>query len=228
MRNAERNSLIRTIRTLILGSSPLAGIAIVAAVVIAPAAHASGPQVASLGGFQDEGTFHLYVNEESILTNHFVWKSDGAYTGDCTISVGGQSVTSSIAVTPGPDGTWMEMKLQTPTGPVELLRSDSTAVIVANEKPSTVAMANGMVLFENYNPALMSMAVRSYDARRGGKQTLRAFIVPVAAVDVSIEQKETLERDVNGADIRLTHYAYSLPGVDVQLYVDARDARRLG
>jgi uncharacterized protein len=195
--------------------------AIAAAFVIAPGALASGTEVASLGGFQDEGTFRLYVNEEAILTNHFVWKSDGAYTGDCTISVGGQSVSSSIIVTPGPDGTWMEMKLQTPTGPVEILRSDSTAVIVAEEKPSTVFLKDGTVLFENYNPALMSMAVRSYDSQRGGKQVLRAFIVPVAAVDVAVEQMETLERDVNGADIRLTHYAYSLPGVDVQLYVDA-------
>jgi uncharacterized protein len=202
-----------------------AAIALVMLPAIAPPACAFGVQVAPLGGFADEGTFHLYVNEEPILTNRFAWKPDGNYTGECTLSVAGQSIQTGITVTPGPDGTWMEMALRTPTGTAQVLRSDSTAVITEKGETSTVVLRDGTILFENYNPALMSMAVRRYDARKGGKQILRAFIVPAAAVDVGIELEESIERSVHGTDIRLNHYIYSLPGVDVQLYVD--DAKRV-
>lgn len=205
--------------------SCVVAIILIGLAAMAPPAPASGIKVAALGGFEDEGTFHVYVNEQPILTNQFVWKMDGSYTADCTLAVAGQSVQMGIAIKPGPDGTWMEMAMNTPVGPVQVLRSDSTAVVTVKGQTSTVVLRDGTILFENFNPALMSMAVRGYDPRKAGKQFLRAFIIPDANVEVGLEFKESLERSVNGRDVRLAHYVMSHPGVDVQLYVD--DAKRV-
>lgn len=46
--------------------SCLAAIMFIGLAAMAPPALASGIKVAALGGFEDEGTFHVYVNEQTI------------------------------------------------------------------------------------------------------------------------------------------------------------------
>ncbi len=62
---------------------------------------------APLSGFSDEGVFHLYVNESRLATMSFKWRDDGTFEGKSTLSMGGQSVDSSLSITPGKDGLWV-------------------------------------------------------------------------------------------------------------------------
>src|SRR5437899_3956748 len=61
---------------------------------------------ASLAGFADAGTFHLYKAEERIVTIEFAWKKDGSFENKSALSLGGQTVRTSFAVTPDKDGRW--------------------------------------------------------------------------------------------------------------------------
>ena len=173
-----------------------------------------------ISGFADEGTYRLFVNEEPIVTQDFTWKEDGSFQGKYVLSMGGQSVTSSIEIATDPQGLWTEIKMETPQGPVTVVREDSTARITHKDEVSTVNLKKGTILFENFTPALMSLAVRAYDQEKGGKQTIPIFIVPAVVMDGSVERIDSVERTVAGQDLGFTRYTYGLPGVDVTIYVD--------
>src|SRR5262249_47377191 len=93
------------------------------------------------------------------------------------------------------------------------------------EKTVSIDLKPGAVLFENFNPALMSQAVRAYDRAKGGKQTVPLFILPGATVSASLERTDDVERSVGGKDVKLTRYVYALPGVDVTVWADAANSK---
>ena len=90
--------------------------------------------------------------------------------------------------------------------------------------PSAVraSLQPGVVLVENFAPALMSQPVRLYDQTKGGRQTFPLFILPRRVMEASLELLDTVERSVGGSDVKLTRYRYALPGVDVILWTDDR------
>ena len=51
------------------------------ALAAARATRTQEPVAASMGGYEDAGTFTLYQNEEPIVTMEFTWASDGTYEG---------------------------------------------------------------------------------------------------------------------------------------------------
>src|SRR6266513_1375453 len=59
---------------------------------------------ASLAGFEDSGTFHLYKSEELLVTIEFTWKKDGSFDNKSVLSLGGQTLRESFTVTPDKDG----------------------------------------------------------------------------------------------------------------------------
>ncbi len=173
-----------------------------------------------LSGPADEGSYRLYVNEEPVVTSQFTWKSDGSFSADNVMSLAGQSVKTSLEIEVDPQGGWIGIRMETPAGPVNVAREDSVARITFKDKTSTVNLKPGTILFENFTPALMALAVRSYDQTRNGKQSFPLFILPQVVMDASLELQGTVERTVAGRDLKLTRYLYSLPGVDVHLLVD--------
>ena len=184
-----------------------------------PASAPAGLPV-SLAGFTEEGTFYLFVNEERIVTIETQWKPDGRVESTNTLAVGGQSVTRKMEITPDTDGRWQHITMDSPLGPITLEREGTTARRTIKEKVDTLEMKAGTVLFENMTPALMSLAVRQYDAAKGGKQTFPLFIVPSIVMEGSLEPEEPVTRNVGGRDIRFARYTYGLPGVDVHVWVD--------
>jgi putative CocE/NonD family hydrolase len=175
-----------------------------------------------ISGIQDEATYYLYVNEQILVTQHFAWREDGTYTGEYTLSMAGQSVKSSLAIDVDSTGVWTKMKMDTPQGPADIVREGNVAKITSRKEASTVCLKPGTILFENFSPALMSLAVRSYDQEEGGKQTFPVFIIPSVVMDASLERIDSVERAVSGQDVKLTRYTYGLPGVNVTLYVDEK------
>jgi putative CocE/NonD family hydrolase len=174
-----------------------------------------------LSGFSDEGDFGLYVNEERIVTTTFNWEEDGSYWGKYVLSVAGQEATTEMTIDVDDGGLWTEITMKTPAGPVSVVRKGSIGYIIHKGDTTTVQLKPRTVLFENFNPALMSLAVLSYDQDKGGVQTISIFIVPGVVMDGSIERLEPVERAVAGRDVILTPYVYGLPGVNVTVYVDA-------
>jgi len=229
--------MLRTARSLTARYALLAAVLLVAAATLragaaaapgagAVAADSTAAQTegaglpASLAGFEDEGVFHLYVNEESIVKSEFSWAADGSYRGSYTLSMAGQTATTTMTVEVDDEGLWTGISMETPLGPVTVRREGALAVVERRGDTTAVNLREGTVLFENFNPALMAQAIRSYDEELGGKQTVPIFIVPSVVMNGTIERLDPVERAVHGRDVTLVPYVYGLPGVDVTVYVD--------
>ena len=187
-------------------------------------AQGAAPLTVPLKGMQDEGKFVLYYNEESVAHGDFLWEPSGRVTSNYKMTMGGLNVSVSIHITPGADGQWASMAIDSPQGRVDVTREGTKARIAAGDKVSTVELRPGMVLFENFTPCLMSQALLAYD-KGGGKQTFPVFIVPHVVMDGSLERLQTTTRSIGGKPQQFTIYRYGLPGLDVTVWVD--EARRV-
>jgi putative CocE/NonD family hydrolase len=182
----------------------------------------------SLTGFSDSGTFHLYKNEERLMTITFTWTADGSFQNNSTLSVAGQTVKQSLTIRPDKDGLWATIKHTSPKGDVDIVREGGVAKQTTSGKTVTINLKQGTTLFENYAPALLSQALRAYDARKGGKQSLPVLVLPGTALTGSVEYKDEVERSVAGRDFKFSRYTYSVAGVDFNLWADKEGKIYLG
>lgn len=192
------------------------------------AALAALAQPAPLSGFKDEGVFFLYLNEDRIATMKFQWQTDGAFESQSTITMAGQSVTTTYSIVPDKEGRWVNITVKSPQGPITTVREGEVARRTFKEKTETVNIKPASRLFGNYSPALMSQAVRLYDRAKGGKQSFPLVIIPGVMMEASLEYKDQVERSVGGKDLQFFRYLYGLPGVDVTVWVDGDGKLYLG
>lgn len=176
---------------------------------------------ASLAGFEDEASFVLIVNEEQIGSLNSTWKKDGSFEGHMKVSIAGQSVEATTRIIPDTDGRWKKIVVEAPAATVTLVREGSQVTRTVKEKSTTWETREGVLLYDNNAPMLLSHAIRAYDRSKGGPQKFPLLGIPGAALDVTIEAKGKVERAVGGKDISLTNFVYSLPGVDLQVFADA-------
>jgi putative CocE/NonD family hydrolase len=171
----------------------------------------------------DSAGYKLYVNEEVLVTSSCQWKKDGSVFSDYTLSMAGQSVSTTLQIDVDTDGDWTAMHMTTPNGPVEVAREDTAVKITANGSISTIALKKGTILFENFTPILMSQAVIAYDQQAGGKQSFPLFIIPSIILEGNLERLEEVTRTIGGQEQTFTEYRYGAPGVDILIYVDAEN-----
>jgi putative CocE/NonD family hydrolase len=175
---------------------------------------------APLSGYQDEGTFALVQKEMRLATVTYKWQTDGSYEGTSVVSLAGQTVRSTIKITPDRDGRWLTIAMESPRGPVRIERSGGVAKRTMKDKVETIDLKPNALLFDNFSPALTTQAVRQYDQTKGGKQSFQLFVLPGIMVTVTLEKKELAERTVAGRDVKFSRYLYSLHGVDITLWLD--------
>jgi hypothetical protein len=175
-------------------------------------------QPVPLSGLPDEGTFSLFINEDRVGVITFKWLPDGRYNGSMTLTMAGQSVRTSTEVETDATGAWTRVALVTPLGPATLVRDGIDVTATFRGKTSTSKLKPGTVLFDNYSPALIAHALRSYDAKKGGTQTFPILIAPGGVMEASLTRTGSAERSVGTRDISLTKYTFGLPGVDAIVY----------
>ena len=194
-------------------------------IVSVPAAHAqgtpsTGPRAFPLNVMQDSASFAFYLNEEVLTNSQCEWRQDGSFSSHYTLSLAGQTVTTNLSINVDANGDWTSMSMEAPTGPVEVIRTDSIVAITAQGKTQTLTIKPKTILFENFSPSLMSHAVVAYDQSAAGKQTFPIFIVPAIIMDGTLERLETVTRMIGGEKRTFTTYRYGLPGVDIIVWVD--------
>ncbi len=182
-----------------------------------PAAVASG---STLAGHDDADSFIFYLNEEVLVRTDYTWEADGTYDATYTLSMAGQTVTTTLSIEVAEDGTWRSMAMETAQGPVTVTRQDSTAEVTHDGNTRVLPAGPETILFENFNPALIRLFVDGYDQDAGGKQEFSIFIVPQIVMTANLERLDEVERTITGRDWQLTRYRFGLPGVDVTLYID--------
>jgi uncharacterized protein len=178
-------------------------------------AFAANAQPASLSGFEDEGTFNLVVNEDRVGVVNFKWLRDGTLNATMTISMAGQTDKRTTEIKADAQGAWTEITLGTARGPIKIVRNGSEATRTFQDKPMKFTIRDGSVLFDNNAPATLALAVRNYDAAKGGKQGFRMFVVQGQELDASMEPVEKLERTIGGRDLALTRYKVTLASADM-------------
>ena len=181
-----------------------------------------------LNVLQDDGTFTFYLNEEVLVTERFEWREDGSFVSDYSLTMAGQTITTTMQIQVDEKGFWTKISMKTPRGPIEIVREADKAKITDEKEVKTVTLRPGTILFENFSPALMSQAIMAYDQKLGGKQTFPLFIIPAIIMDASLERLETVERTVMGRHQRFTLYLYGVPGVDITVWVDEQNRVCMG
>ncbi|MEW6070986.1 MAG: CocE/NonD family hydrolase [Planctomycetota bacterium] len=199
-----------------------------------PAAEAV--RCASLAGIAEEGRFTLYLAEEPLVQIEHHWRPDGTFDGRAEFSMAGQQIVMTVRVESGADGQWTRIESRTPQYEGVIFREGNEGVVALGENEGVVALGKkeperhplvaGMVLFDNYQPALVRVAVAAYDAKAGGAQVFPALIVPGARLDATLERLETVERTVAGSDLAVGRYRFSFPSVDMFVWA-AEDGRVL-
>ena len=185
-----------------------------------PASQPDSGLPVSLAGFSDEGVFYLYKNEDRIVTSKFKWEPTGRFETENTLSMAGQSVRFGFKYTPDPDGRFTRIDIDQPQGPATVERDGTIGRITHKEKTTTVTFKPDTILFENFTPAFMTLAIKRYDRTKGGKQKFPVFVVGVAVLDASLEYKDSVERAIGGRDMRFDRYTYFFPGVDIVIWAD--------
>ena len=97
---------------------------------------------------------------------------------------------------------------------------------VSKDKTTTWETRQGVLLFDNNTPALMSQAIRAYDRSKGGAQTFPLMVIPGVAMDLTLEAKETADHSVAGKELSLTKFLYGLRGLDLYAWADSSGRAR--
>jgi len=176
---------------------------------------------ATLARFEDQANFSLVMNEERLGSIQSTWKKDGSFESHAAISLAGQKAEVTTRIVPDADGRWRTITLESAVGTVTLKREGSSVTRTFKDKTTTWETREGVVIFENNSPALVSQAIRAYDRSKGGAQKLPLLVLPGAAVDVTLEAKETADHAIAGKDLTLTKFLYGLPGLDLFVWADS-------
>lgn len=182
----------------------------------------------SMAGFEDKGVFFLFKGEDRIVTSTFDWQKDGTFKSENVLAMAGQEVRFAFKYTPDADGRFLKIDIEQPQGPATVERDGETARITFKETKLNVTFKPDTILFENFSPALMTLAVKRYDRAKGGDQKLAVFVVGQAVVDASIEYQDTIERTLGGRDLKLDRFMYHFPGVDILIWAEESGRVLLG
>src|SRR5207244_2565786 len=92
---------------------------------------------APLSGFSDSGTFHIYKDEEKVVTIRFSWKPDGTFESQSVLALGGQSATTKVKITPDEGGRWKTITIEAPAATTTVVREATVARKTVKKKITT-------------------------------------------------------------------------------------------
>jgi len=172
-----------------------------------------------MAGFSDEGVFDTYRDEERLVRTTHRWSSDGSYEMEAVVSLAGQSLTVTGKITPDADGRFAKMFFTLPGDEQTFERDGATVRLTTRTAKRTFVCKTDALLFENVNPALMSLIVRKYDRAQGGRQDVKLLVLNALTVlDAKVEFKDSVERTVGGRDVKFNRYVLGMPGADMTIW----------
>jgi hypothetical protein len=176
---------------------------------------------ATLAGFEDQANFILFLNGQRLSVMESTWKKNGSFEGHASLNLAGQKTETTTRIVPAADGRWARITLESALGLVMLTRQGSTVTHMFKRKKNTWESREGLVLFDNNSPALISQAVRRYDRKKDGVQKFPLLMLPDTLTDLTLEAKGTKVYKIAGRNRTLTKFLYGLPGTDIYAWADA-------
>jgi putative CocE/NonD family hydrolase len=168
-------------------------------------------QPATLAGFSDKGAFILYANEERVGRLTFQWKADGMFESKGVVSLAGQSVNWTMALTPDAEGRWIKAVLEEPTSKTVWERKGKTYRFTSPDRSDDEQWPEDAITFEPWTPPLITLALRRFDRTGEPSQTLPVLLLSSQILDANllVERQDTVERVVNGRRLKLTRWVYA-------------------
>jgi hypothetical protein len=148
------------------------------------------------------------------------WRKNGSFEGHAAMNLAGQKTETTTRILPARDGRWARITMESALGLVMLTRKGSTVTHMFKVKKNTWESREGLVLFDNNSPALISQALRRYDRRKGGVQKFPLLILPDTLAELRLEAKKTTHDQIAGKKWTLTKFFYGLPGIDIHVWAD--------
>ena len=109
---------------------------------------------ASLAGFEDQASFSIIVNEESLGAAQSTWRPDGSFEGHSIVSLAGQTVQTTVTIVPDNDGRWKEIVNRSPLGVRTSVREGISVTSAfksdSREQTTNYETTLGAALFDNY------------------------------------------------------------------------------
>jgi hypothetical protein len=175
---------------------------------------------ATLAGFEDQANFILFLNGQRLTVMQSTWKKNGSFEGHTAINLAGQKTETTTRIVPARDGRWARITMESALGLVMLTRRGSTVTHMFKRKKNTWQSREGMVLFDNNSPALISQSLRQYDRRKGGIQKFPLLILPDTLTELKLEAQKTTHDKVVGNKQTLTKFLYGLPDMEIDVWAD--------
>jgi hypothetical protein len=175
---------------------------------------------ATLAGFEDQANFILFLNGQRLTVMQSTWRKNGSFEGHAAMNLAGQKTETTTRILPARDGRWARITMESALGLVMLTRKGSTVTHMFKVKKNTWESREGMVLFDNNSPALISQALRRYDRRKGGVQKFPVLILPDTLAELRLEAMKTTHDKIAGKKWTLTKFFYGLPGIDIHVWAD--------
>jgi len=202
---------------------PLAG----AALVGQEAAPASGLAPA-LAGHGEEDAFLLYVNEEPLVQIGYRLEESGAFHGTTRIALAGQEIEIGVDLAVDDAGRLRGYRYRAPQG--EFVGTlDGSAVELKGpglKEAVEFTLAEGTVVYDDYQPALLRFVLEAYDREAGGSQEVPLFVLPGNTLNGALELLGEETRPVAGQDLRLSRWKLTIASVELFPWAD-QDGRIL-
>ena len=176
-------------------------------------------QPAPLSGFSDGGAFLLYLNEERAGRIVFSWQPDGHFESSFVRTPGGDAPRSTLSLTPDAEGRWTQAIFEDGHGKTTIQRKGAGDLTVASrDRNGQGTLPPDMLVYEEIAPALISQALRRYDAAEGGRQTFGVLEVSkVEGGALTLERQDVSERTVGGRKLKLARWVYARPGSELHV-----------
>lgn len=169
---------------------------------------------------RDQGRFQLYVKGTALSSVGFQWLKNGLYQSRRTVKMAGQTLVTTLIVTPDARGRWNKIELRKPGGPLVAERKGNQVVYSHRGKKTALKHQTGAVLYESQAPALMAGLTDVYDRKKGGQQTVQMFAVGGRVSPVQLRLDWTRPVVLGKTSHQVSRFTVALRSGSLKLYID--------
>lgn len=177
-----------------------------------------------LTGFEDNGSFKLYINDSPIATITYELDKQGNFKRDFNLAMAGQKISGKLVVQADKNGYWNEILVTSSRGDTMIAKRKGDKADYTNLNEGQVystQLTAGHILYDSFGIPFESIMLKQYDMQKKGKQLFPRYLVPLRIVDFKVEYMGTDIRKIKEKDIAYMRFDIDIAGVPVQVWAES-------
>ena len=143
--------------------------------------------------------------------------ADGHFKSEMTLSLAGQSITKHVEITPDASGRWAKAVCDDRT----FERSGNEVRLTEKNGTGSGTIPEDTLIYAKDAPALVSLALRHYNAAKGGAQMAATLTLNDSDKGpLTLTRLDSVERVVADRQLRLTRWKFALTTSELQVLAD--------